>query len=138
MKNKFPKIFIDGIELRHVRAWEYTSELSDIGPYIGDPNIIYRVNKARSRVRIDAADITIEAPIDYMEYVYDTEIHIYGPLRKAFPALFIARELKDWQLQYIRQMNTYKINQELKYFNDDTIFTTLEAFWFKTGWYAHE
>jgi hypothetical protein len=132
-----PKVFLDGIELEYVHSLEYSRDTQKVEPFMGD-EVRYFYSEPFARMRIESAYITIEAPIEYTEYNDKNEVFIYGPLRKAFPALFKARELKPWQLDYVKRMPGYKPRSELKYFNDDDIFTTVEAAWFKKGWKAHE
>jgi len=125
------KVFVDGYEAQFVHSLDMTRDL----PYIF-VNDVYDITRAKITIKLNAAFMNMEFQVDYYEVTDTNVIHIYGPLRKTFPQLFIEKELLPWQKAYIKTIKGYKYGMEYKYDRGDSIFNTRDARWFMKGYNA--
>jgi len=125
------KVFVDGYEAQFVHSLDMTRDL----PY-AFMNAMNDITRAKITIKLDTAYMNMEFEVDYYEVTDTNVIHIYGPLRKTFPHLFIEKELSPWQKAYIKTTKHYKYGMEYKYNRGDSIFNTRDARWFMKGYNA--
>jgi hypothetical protein len=119
--NKPPTFIIDGIPLADISMYELSVD------YDQRSHREYNVTISAPHFTITAKPIATKVE----ETPFGVTIHIYGPLRMAFPSLFKDKEPFDWQKAYIHQLHSDA--NEYMYFRDDKVFESKNAKWFERG-----